>query len=546
MAKFNVPLQAKEKQPQAVYFEAFEASQVAEDTEHQLEPFEDKQGADLAIAELKVEEPEVADVAKVPENSAVAPEEDLDELFTKQFDSLKKQMRDANMPTDLVDAVGPDMDPQGFLDKVAATYDLDLSQGEALMAKGQQDLKDVFSAHGHNPASLDFAKPATKPDDDKQAAADASTAPDSGKITPLSELSEEALAKGELSGADLSFRDLSNRDFSEADLAGANLTGANISGSNFTSADLSGANLSEVNAKGAIFDHAILTNIEASKASFIEVSAVEALFQQARLIKADFSLADISGADFSQSVLPGTLFSETLMQDGLFEQADLSHCEFEKVTAIGANFNQSNMREAFCNNSNLQQANFGGARLSLARIECSDLTEATLESVDAKGVQFIGSVLNQTRAGEGSDFSGAEFKGGSAIGVIFTECNLSQAVFTNILLERADFSQANLSQSIFKYCDMKTADLTKADLTDTCLRGVNLFQAIFAKAKLTRSDLSLSNLYGAEFHQAILLNTNLKGANIKQTKIELGMVKQHVWHSQTLFESATRRRKTRA
>jgi uncharacterized protein YjbI with pentapeptide repeats len=517
---------ATDQQPQTFYLGRFEASELAEDTEHQLEPFEDEQGADLAIKQPKVALPEDAKEAAVVEDTAVADDTDneIDKQLTETFDDLKKQMRDAGMPAELIDDVGVDMDPQAFMDKIVATYNIDVTQGEALIAKGQQDLKDLFVAHGHDAADLDFSMPALAATDDATVQPAEQKVPDIKAMVPPGP-SEEDMANGELGGADLSYRDLSNRDFTEADFAGANLTGANLSGSNFTGADLSQANLSGVNAQGAIFDQAIMTGVDASRADFTKVSAIETLCQQGTFIKTTFTQADLSNADFSEAVLAGALFSETVMIESLFEKADLSQCQFIQASAEGANFSQSNLRECYCEKSTLNKAVFSGARLSLSQFEYSDLSEAILESVDAKGMHFFECTLNQTRAGEKSDFSGVKFVGGSGSGLIFVGAILSRARFENMLMEGADFTEANLSQASFKQCDMKNATLSKADLSDTKLVGTNLFQANFSKATLTRTDLALSNLYGAEFYQAILQDSNFKGANLKQTKIELGMVK---------------------
>ena len=518
---------ASDKQPQAVYLAQFEASELEADTEHQLEPFESEQGQDVAIEEAKVDLPEDATDSPALENEAVDADEDddMDILFAEQFDNIKKQMRDANMPTELLEGVGPDMDPMAFMDKIVKLYNLDLSAGEALIAKSQQDLKDLFTAHGHDPSLLDFNLPEPAADDEDEDEAPAGGKEPQVKLDKPPGPSEQDMASGDLSGANLCNQDLSERDFKEADFSGANLSGANISGSDFSAADLSQANLSGVNARGAIFDNAIMTGIDASGADFTKASAIEALCQQAKFIKTNFTQANLSEADFTQSVLAGALFSETLMKECLFERADLSQCQFLQIEATGANFTQANLRESFAEKSNLCEANFSEARLSLTNFEYSDLSESIFESIDAQGIRLLECTLTRTRAGEGSNFSGAEFLSGSGEGIIFGAANLSAARFENIVLQGADFTQANLSQASFRHCDMKNAVLAKADLSDTKLVGVNLFQADFTKATLTRTDLALANLYGAEFYQASLQDANFKGANIKQTKIELGMVK---------------------
>lgn len=510
----------EQAQSQDLYYQQFLAQQHAGDPEEEIEEFEDGNGKDLDIPEQLTEAKEVVEKTKanVPDPTDLA--------FEENMEKLRDLMRKQGLPDELVSEFGLKMDPQGFLNKVMKTFNLDPATGQQLIVQGQESLKAMFEAQGLDTAELDAAafdvsRLKVEPTDETQANADPDgDVPGTEPIKPGTSEEDESLT-----GQDLSNQDLSNRDFRESDLSGVIFNGADISGSDFSGADLSNAKFDDVIAVKAVFDDAILTGASGSGANFSESSMKEAVLQQVRLIKPDFTKADVSSADFTDAVLPGALFENSVMSEALFERTDLSHCQLTEVIAKGTLFTQSNLRECFCFKSDLTEAVFTGSRLTLAQFDNSNLNDAILESVAGQSTRFINCMMNKMRAGESSDLSGAEFIGGEGDGIMFDGTNLANAKFSEIPLSRADFTQAELQFTHFSHCDMKQADFSKANLTEAGLSGINLFEASFGKATLVRTDLSSSNLYGAEFYQAQIQDSKLQGANIKQTKLELGLVK---------------------
>lgn len=497
---------AQPPHPDSYYQALTEAALLEPDTSFELE-------------EAEVEPEPVEEEVEDPEFAA---------QMAKMFSDVSKQMKDAGAPDSLIKMIGLDMDSTAFMAKFVSHYDLDLEAGQKFMdeAKVKQkiDMRKALIEAGEDPAILDELEAQEKQQalEDEQAASGKSRW-SADKLQARID-SAEGFEDEELQSVDFAGWDLTEINFRGADLSKANLSGAILSGADFNGADLSDADLTKTMASGAIFDDAILANVDATGADFSKISAPAAQFQQATLINVNFTQANLSGADFTEAVAPKALFSETLLSDALFEKADLSQCQFEQATAIACNFTQANLRECFMHKGNLRKALLNGARLTLATIEYCDLSEASLEAVDAQSSHLLECTLNKTRAGEKSNFTQAEFSGGSGLKLVLEGADLTSAVFTNICLRGADFSNTSLISTAFNHCDMKKAEFTKANLTDTKLSGLNLFEAGFSKAKLIRADLSLSNLFGAEFYQASLQDTNLKGTNLKQTKIALGMV----------------------
>jgi uncharacterized protein YjbI with pentapeptide repeats len=509
----NMSEQAKNKE---FFISVLEAAEAEEGAEFEIENFENEKGQDLVISEIEPIEEASEQLAGASETDSA-----IDSVFLEQFDNLKAQMKKVGMSDSLTEMLSFDMDVNLFTQRLVETYDLDLEYGEKLIAKSKVDMDKFTVEQGYDPSEL------SSPAQDGIVANSADSVDELSAEEALSEkLSEGSDLEGaDLVGADLSGRDLSNRSFREADLSKANLSDANISACDFYGADLTDCIMDSVNAEGAIFDNAILDNLQAKSANFKKISAIDTQFQNACLLKADFSEANISNADFSECIMPKSLFDATVMCDTQFEKADLAQSQFIKVSGKAANFTESNIRECLFSSCAFQEANFSNSRLTLSTFENSELSHAKLEAVDAEAIEVIESTLDSVRAGEKSNFIQAKFIDGTALAIIFAGANLSNAIFEGIPMQSADFSNTDLSNARFSGCDLKTAEFSKCKATDTVLSGLNLFQANFTKANLQRTDLSVSNLYGAEFGQASIKEANLRNANIKRTKIALGMVK---------------------
>ena len=498
------------------YLQCFNETEAQKETEFAIEEFENAQGEDLPIEGEKLDK----DVSDSPEEAV---EEEGNAELDTLFGQLKSQLQAAGVADHLVDMLNADMDAEVFNQKVFETYNIQSVAPEKFIEKSQQDTNKLMAELGYEP--IDFARSVAE--NAKHATQNAEVELTKSEHIVLMLEGNTDFKGMDLTAADLSNRDLSNRNFRGADLTKANLSGANISGSDFTEADMSQCVIEEVNAQGAVFDHAILTGVCAIKANFTKISALSTQFQHAQLVKVNFTNADLGSADFTASIMPGCLFQETDLSEASFERADLSEAQFIQANAVDAYFTAANMRGCFISKSDFREANLSEVNLTLGNIEHSDLSEARLESVSAQSLKVLDCSLDKIRAAQNSDFAGAQFVGGNAIGAIFDRANLTGALFKTVLLQTADFSNTDLSGASFKACDMQNTYFVKATALDTVLSGLNLFQANFSKAKLTRTDLRLSNLYGAEFFQAQLDNTRLNGANIQQTKIDLGMVKRH-------------------
>jgi len=113
-------------------------------------------------------------------------------------------------------------------------------------------------------------------------------------------------------------------------------------------------------------------------------------------------------------------------------------------------------------------------------------------------------LLERYEAGERS-FCGADL----------SEENLSEAVLTDINLERANLRGSCLYKASLGFAKLDGAWLQDADLREADLRGADLDEAKLGGAKLTKADLNAAHLEGAFLGWAHLGKADLEGAHLK-------------------------------
>jgi len=300
------------------------------------------------------------------------------------------------------------------------------------------------------------------------------------------------LSEAILTGARLVAIDARFADFTRADLTGANLFWADAIGAKFDSGSLAGidarfstleaASLFNVDLTGADFrsatlssalldfallkqvklddttridpkpkrvwqivNHdqtgALLTNLDLSFASLLDVNFARARFTSSDLTASDLTGSDLRGADFTLANMRFVDFHKTKIDastqidsKSLFvwrilnqtnSSWDLHAANLSSVWLLGANLVNANLTNALLSTSVLEQANFGGANLTGANcFHC--------------------------------DFFGA----------IFTNANLTQAQFGS-----ADFSNANLLNAITNGANFLGANFTNTIMPDGSVRN---------------------------------------------------------------------------
>jgi len=486
------------------------------ESEHQATEYYHQRLGELdASADIPFKmEPEEAPIAEDEADS----DSDLTKEMGKVISAIRKQMKEAGVPSNLVAMISVDMDFDAYTKAFLKHYKLDPEEGQRLLKETKQkqkiQLKEALEEAGEDPAILEELD---KMDQEEEASWNEETL--RARIE-----SGEGFEEEELQAVNMSGWNLSGLNFRGADLSRADLSNSTLNKTDFAGAILSGANLSGCIAQKAIFDNVIAEQIDLSRSDMIGICAQSGLFAGARMVKAELGEANLTNADFSNAVLAGANLISANLEGAIFDQADLSLARLNKVIATGTSFVEARLREADFTEALLKTASFVEADMTLAIFDRSDLTNATLETVNAEAVSMAGAILNGLRAGEGSNFQNSSFPGIQADGSGWVGADLRGVNYSGSQMDRADLSGANLTDANLSRVSLKGSNFTSATMVRCNVSQSNLFQSRLESADLTQTDFSHSNLYGSEVMKAVMEDTLFDGANIKMTKLTSGGV----------------------
>jgi uncharacterized protein YjbI with pentapeptide repeats len=379
-----------------------------------------------------------------------------------------------------------ELEPEEFTPRPEPDFDaLEEGRGdEAELDAANEQNRETLRAMGLDPDAL----PEPSEEDrlrDAAMLAELGVVEDEPEVPWTRERVEQAAADGEslaaldLKGLDLSGLDLSGADLKEALLAGANLEGADLTGADLTEASLPTANLMDAKLEGALLVNADLTGADASRA--------------------DFSGAELGDASFEAAVLESAVLTGVQAEGCVFDGATLTNARLDGAELTGVGFSRCALDGAVFQGSVLVSANFNGAV--------------------AHGADLSGTVLTEAQLSEGADFSGAVFRGASAVETVWEQASCADADFSHACLDGADFTSAQLQRTNFFGVEMKFARFMGADLTDARLTRMNLFQGSLERARLDGADLDGSNLYGVDFLDVLVDDAHLGSANVKMTSL---------------------------
>lgn len=195
-----------------------------------------------------------------------------------------------------------------------------------------------------------------------------------------------------------------------------------------------------------------------------------------------------------------TLFVGAKLQGITITAIDLSHaefsgllcvsCRFERVNLTAANFTDAHFEKSFFDYTNLDHAVFVGSELAGVSLYNVFLRGVNFRKARVMDSQFFQPELGPSPHGDVSDLRGAYFRN-----VTFTECRS---------VKGASFTLDEFADSRFYGCD-----LTDADFSNTLLDN-----AVFDGSSLAHADLSNASARGTSFVNAQLTGTIFKRANL--------------------------------
>ncbi|WP_027184102.1 DUF2169 family type VI secretion system accessory protein [Desulfovibrio inopinatus] len=329
----------------------------------------------------------------------------------------------------------------------------------------------------------------------------------SGVIEEAASMTVEQVLAMHAKGQTLHGYDLRGLDFSGLDLSGADFSGCRLEKSRFTKATLVGANFTEARLDEAHFEEA-----HAESAQFTSCLAAKTVFSGAVLTGADISTSDLTGADFSSASMPGASLDGAIVSEANFTQVDARNISGKKADFSRTHCEATNFSNAILDDADLTGCNCAAADFRYVQAERLRLYEAI-----CSGASFADAVLPNLRAGQGTDFSSADFRRANLTMASIAGTTMSRANLKRAVLYRADCSKTDMTAARLRKADARYARFNQADFTEADLTKINGLKASFRKARFTLCRLVKANLYGADVYKCVLDQTVLDGANVNKT-----------------------------
>ena len=269
---------------------------------------------------------------------------------------------------------------------------------------------------------------------------------------------------------------------------------------------------------------------------------------------ADFSHCRLQRTNFSGAILDGCRFDTTQCSEAIFADASLKKAKLEnsildKPVMIGADLTGAAMEKLVLSNADCKKAVFNDAAWTLGQCTKCNMAEAQFKRFKSHLAMFSDMILDK------ADFSAAEmtktvFESSSVNQARFISASLRDTMFDGVEGEEVDFSRAKLDQwrtmgntilrqARFTEASMKHASLLNSDFGDSIFTGAVLDHSIVQGCQLTGADLAGVRAQGARFAKtnldgADMRAINLYGASLKNAKLtRADLSHSHLYNAQT-------------
>jgi uncharacterized protein YjbI with pentapeptide repeats len=346
----------------------------------------------------------------------------------------------------------------------------------------------------------------------------------SGATFASSCLYAPSLGGASFAGATFDFASSVGGDFAGSDLRGARFDGTDVMGRDASGepqpdvspAAFAGATVSD-DVAGAAFAAVDLTGIDFQGTDLRQASFTgSTLTETTNFAGADFSSSDFAGVDLSQTDLstatlsPATSFAGATLSAGSHGvnlaclPGGTGGCAFPQQTTQfkGANLAYVNLNGAGLEEANLERTILDNASLIGARLNLSNLKDASLRGIVAgvqpdSGAQVteLGGAYMVNADLTNADLRSADLSGAHLYGT---------ATLTGVLLDSADLSQAICAGAAFS-----------GSLTDAAFNNAVLVNATFNGANLTGAKFDTAYLQGADFSSA----SSVLGASLRNAAV---------------------------
>lgn len=282
-----------------------------------------------------------------------------------------------------------------------------------------------------------------------------------------------------------------------------------------------------------------------------------------------FSGMDLTGADLSGLDLRGLNFAGAWLESADLENANLSgadlshavlaHANLRGAIAVGASLVGANLgrarlvgavlEDADCTNTRFDGCDWTGGRLRGARLEGASWMDVVWGGVDLqrahaagqlfykqdlRGTVFTEAVLDDANFIE-CDLRGCDLRAAHLARATFVQCRLDGVHASGVQADGAIFVEActlvgaDLGHASFAGANFGGMDLSRVSLVGSVLDGANLIGARLARsdwrlasakgALLCKADLAQARMAGANFSQAVLQHADMRGADLRQSNL---------------------------
>ena len=239
----------------------------------------------------------------------------------------------------------------------------------------------------------------------------------------------------------------------------------------------------------------------------------------------EYDLTHIHPYDWENCQLPYLTLDRKRFDRIIF----VSNSVFRSANLVAAKLQLSQLKNADFSSANLQAANLSGARFDGANLDSSNITSANLwatqlPDASLRYVKAKGTNLERTNF-EGANLSEANLSGSKISYANLKDCNLYGTVFRGSEIIWSDFAQAKAQRSNFSSARLSAVNFSAADLQNSAFHGTKVNQSQFSQANLSKSEFACASIVNSTLRQAnmqgsflpgtIILDTDLRGVDFR-------------------------------
>jgi uncharacterized protein YjbI with pentapeptide repeats len=283
------------------------------------------------------------------------------------------------------------------------------------------------------------------------------------------------LSRLDFTGMNLSKAELLACNFDGSQLSNTDFHLANLFAGSFEDADLTGANFEKADMRAATFERANLTDTKLVSADLRDCAIMDDKTNQiGNSSPSIFRNALLRATNMAHSKLKSAIFNGALLQDIDLRNADMRNTQFQGAEMVRVNLTGARLADADLRGTALTDTDLSG--IDLTRAKTADTTGVTDDWIQERLAQHAKWIASGGNTGERAIFAGLELSGRSFAGANLAAADLGAATLVGANLSNAMLAAVNLKGANLLNANLRGADIRGADLTDTNMRSAILVE----------------------------------------------------------------------